>query len=127
MNELALQWLTDRASLPGTLACGLRRPDGNFVCHSVEETLPAATIEIILGHFDSIAGAVFAEPLLPFWSTWSFEQGQVRFVDRADGWRLALVIQHGSDAAPALDSLSVEFLSLQLDDWSISEQHEPQP
>jgi len=115
MSDSALQWLTERASQPGTLACGLRRPDGNFVCHSVEETLPAATIENILGHFDSIAGAVFTEASAPCWSTWAFEQGQVRFVDRADGWRLALVIRNGADAALTLDPLSVEFLSLQLE------------
>ena len=69
MNDSAMQWLTDRASPLGTLACGLRRPDGNFVCHSVEETCPAATVEMILGHFDSIAGAVFTEFPAPSWST----------------------------------------------------------
>jgi hypothetical protein len=115
MNDFALQWLTGRASPPGTLACGLRCPDGNFVSHSVEETCPTASIEMILTHFDSIAGTVFAESPAPCWSTWAFEQGQVRFVERADGWRLALVIRQGSEAAPALDPLSLEFLSLQLD------------
>lgn len=115
MSDFALQWLTERASPPGTLACGLRRPDGNFVCHSVEETFPAVTVENILGHFDSVAGAVFTEAPAPCWSTWAFEQGQVRFVDRADGWRLALVVRNGSDAVPTLDLLSLEFLSLQFD------------
>jgi hypothetical protein len=113
MSDFALQWLTERASPPGTMACGLRSPDGNFVCHSVEETLPAAIIENILGHFDSIAGAVFTESPAPCWSTWAFEHGQVRFVDRVDGWRLALVIRNGSDATPTLDLLSLEFLLLQ--------------
>jgi hypothetical protein len=115
MSDSALQWLTDRASLPGTLACGVRRPDGNCICHSVEETCPAATIEKILGHFDHLAAAVFAEPPAPSWSTWAFEQGQIRFVERPDGWRLALVVRTDTDAAPALDSLSLEFLSLPLE------------
>jgi hypothetical protein len=115
MNDSAMQWLTDRASPPGTLACGLRRPDGNYVCHSVEETCPAETMEKILGQFDSIVGAVFTEPPAPSWSTWAFEQGQIRFVEREDGWRFALVVRPTSEAATALDLLSMEFLSLQLD------------
>ena len=116
MSDSALQWLKDGASPPGTLACGLRGPDGVCVCHGVEETFPAANLEGILGHFDSLAADVFAEPPAPRWSTWTFEQGQIRFVERPDGWRLALVVRAGSDAATALDSLSQEFLSLPLAD-----------
>ena len=115
MNDSVLQWLTDRASPPGTLACALRRPDGNFVCHSVEETCPATIIEKILDHFDNLAAAVFTESSVPRWSTWAFEQGQIRFVERPDGWRLALVVRTGSEATSALDPLSLEFFSLQLD------------
>jgi len=115
MNDSALQWLTDRASPPGTLACGLRRPDGNFVCHSVEETCPAATIEGILAHFDNLAAAIFTEQPVPDWSTWSFEKGQIRFVERPDGWRLALIVRIEYDAALALDTLSLEFLTLPLE------------
>jgi len=55
MNDPALQWLTEHASQPGTLACGLRRPDGQFICHSVSEAFPAAVIEKILGDFDALA------------------------------------------------------------------------
>jgi hypothetical protein len=115
MSDTALQWLTDRASPPGTLACGLRRPDGNFSSRSVEESCPAETIENILGHYDILAAAVFTEPPVPGWSTWSFEKGQIRFVERPDGWRLALIVRTDSDAAHALDALSAEFLSLPLD------------
>ena len=64
MSESAMQWLTERASLPGTLACGLRRPDGVFVCHSIEEACPAVTMEKILGHFGSIAEEAFSESCL---------------------------------------------------------------
>jgi hypothetical protein len=115
MNDSALQWLTDRASPPGTLACALRRPDGYFVSHSVDEICPAPTVEKILGHFDSLAAEVFVEQPAPYWNTWAFEQGQIRFVERPDGWRLALVVRTNSEASPTLDSLSLEFLSLPLD------------
>jgi hypothetical protein len=114
MNDSALQWLMNRASPPGTLGCGLRRPDGNCVCHSVEEAFPAATLERILGCFDQLALMVFTELPGLRWSTWAFEQGQIRFVERQDGWRLALVVRAESEAVSFLDPLSLEFLSLPL-------------
>jgi hypothetical protein len=115
MNDPALQWLTDRASPPGMLACGLRRPDGKFVCLSLEESCPMAQIENILGHFDSFCAAMFTEEPAPRWSTWAFEMGQIRFIERPDGWRLALAVRAESDAVTGLDPLSQEFLSLPLD------------
>ena len=113
MNDLALQWLTERASQPGTLASALRLPDGNFVSHSVDPACPATTIESILANFDNLAAAV-AESIAPQWSTWAFEQGQIRLLERPDGWRLALIVRNDSPAVPALDSLSQEFLTLSL-------------
>jgi hypothetical protein len=115
MNDPALQWLTERASQPGTLACALRRPDGNFISHSVEPACPATTIESILANFDNLAAAV-AEPIAPLWSTWAFEQGQLRLLERPDGWRLALVVRNDSPSVPALDSLSQEFLTTSFGD-----------
>ena len=114
MKDPALQWLTDRASPPGMLASGLRRPDGKLICHSVEETCPATKMERILGHFPGLHAAVFTDQLPPRWSTWVFEQGQIRFVERSDGWLLGLVIRAESEALPRLDPLSVEFLALEL-------------
>lgn len=115
MNESAQQWLMQRASPPGTLACGLREPNGDCTSHSVDETCPAAAIEQILNYYDSLAAAVFTESPAPSWSTWSFEQGHIRFVERADGWRLALVVRAESEAVAALDELSREFLSVPAD------------
>ncbi|HWC60442.1 MAG TPA: hypothetical protein VHC44_12170 [Verrucomicrobiae bacterium] len=115
MNNSALQWLVSRASLPGTLACGLRAPDGQLICHSVNDACPASIVEKILGRFDNLAAAAITESSLPHWSTWAFEQGQVRLVERPDGWRLALVVRTGTDAVPALDQLSQEFLTTQLE------------
>jgi hypothetical protein len=115
MNDSTLQWLTTRASAPGMLACGLRQPDGNCVCHSIDETFPPATMEKILPHFENLAADVFSELTAPRWSTWAFEHGQIRFVKRPDGWCLALIIRAESEASPALDSLSLEFLSAPLE------------
>jgi hypothetical protein len=41
--------------------------------------------------------------------------GQIRFIERPDGWRLALAVRAESDAVTGLDPLSQEFLSLPLD------------
>jgi hypothetical protein len=114
MKDAAQQFLVDRASPPGMLACGLRRPDGKYLCRSVEETCPAEQMEKILAQFEGLRASLFTEKLSPRWSTWAFEQGQIRFVERPDGWLLGLVVRTESDALPGLDPLSVEFLSLKL-------------
>jgi hypothetical protein len=115
MNDSALQWLTTRAAIPGALACGLRQPDGQCICHSLDETCAAATVENILAGFDGLARNEFADSPATYWSTWNFEQGLVRFVERPDGWRLVLIVRAEPEAAPALDALSHEFFSLLLD------------
>jgi hypothetical protein len=114
MKDPAQQWLVDRASPPGMLGCGLRRPDGKFVCRSVEEICPPAKLEKLLEQFATLRAVVFAGRFSPRWSTWAFEQGQIRFVPRSDGWLLALVVRTESDALPSLDPLSQEFLALDL-------------
>jgi NAD-dependent dihydropyrimidine dehydrogenase PreA subunit len=114
MKKAAQQFLVDRASPPGMLACGLRLPNGKYVCRSIEEICPAGKMEKILAQFEGLRSALFTEKLSPRWSTWAFEQGQIRFVERPDGWLLGLVVRTESDAVSGLDPLSVEFLSLKL-------------
>jgi hypothetical protein len=115
MSDSVLPWLTERASLPGTLACAARRPDGNVITHTADPTCPATTIESILANFDALAAAGAIESAAPQWSTWSFELGQIRLTERPDGWRLAVVVRNESEAAAALDSLSREFLTTQFE------------
>jgi hypothetical protein len=114
MKNPAQEWLAGRASPPGMLACGLRGPDGNSTCHSLEETCNAGVMDQILGEFDGQRAAIFPDGLAPRWFTWVFEQGQIRFVWRPDGWLLGLVARLDSDAASKFDPLSAEFLSLEL-------------
>lgn len=113
MNPSPQQWLANRASLPGMLACGVRRPDGGQVSHSREDICPTGKVEQLLNQFENLRSALFAGPAAPRWWTWTFEQGQIRFVARPDGWVLGLVARHDSDAIPQLDPLSNEFLSLE--------------
>lgn len=110
------QWLTDRATPPGMMACGLRLPDGNFFCRSLDETCPAAKLERLLGRAPIFLAAVATEGIAPRWCSWTFEQGIVRFVERPDGWLLALVARPDSDAVARLDPLAQEFLTLPLGD-----------
>lgn len=110
MNDTVLQWLKERASQPGTLACAVRLPDGQCVSHSADAAFPETTIEGVLANFDALA-ALSVETAAPQWNTWVFEQGQIRLVERSDGCRLALAVRNESEAASALDSLSREFLT----------------
>ena len=72
-------------------------------------------MERILGAFPEVRAALFSETFSPRWNTWTFERGQIRLVERADGWLFGLVVRTHAGAAPVLDPLSEEFLSLQLD------------
>ena len=112
MNSSFQQWLANCVSVPGMVACGLRQPDGKLVCRDVEAGCPAGTMEKILAQFEDLRAAGFMRDLAPRWSTWNFDQGRVRFIERPDGWLLGLVARHGSAAAHGLNLLSQEFLSL---------------
>jgi hypothetical protein len=114
MTGFQQQWLVRRAAPPGTLACGMRGPDGKSICHSLEDLCPPARMERILVQFDSLRSALFSDQLAPRWSTWAFEQAQIRFVKRPDDWLLGLVVRVESDAALKLDGLCEEFLTLEL-------------
>lgn len=114
MKTSIQQWLTERASPPGMLACGVRRPDGKLICRSIEDVCPSETMERILGQFESIRASLFTDQFSPRWCNWAFDQGQIRFVERPDGWLLGLVIRNESDALPCLDPLSFEFIALDL-------------
>jgi hypothetical protein len=118
MSAAAQKWLAGRAAFPGMLACGMRVPSGEFVCHSLDDTFPAVKLERILGQLAAFRLEALDDKLAPRWSTWTFDQAQIRFVERADGWHLALVIRAGSEALPAMDPLSREFLSLDLNGQS---------
>jgi hypothetical protein len=114
MNGFSQQWLVRRASPPGTLACGLRGPDGKSICHSLEDLCTPDRMERILAQMASVQTALFPEDFAPRWTTWAFEQGQIRLVKRPDHWLLGLVVRMESDAALKLDSLSEEFLALDI-------------
>jgi hypothetical protein len=114
MSKASQEWLANRASPPGMLACGMRGPDGKCVSHSLEEICPKGTLERILGQFDELRAALFSDQLSPAWTTWAFDQGHIRFVARPDGWLLGLCIRPDSEAQLRLDPLSREFLALDL-------------
>lgn len=111
MSDTISQWFTQRASLPGTLAGAVRGADGQCLTHSADPACPTTSIESVLANFDSLT-ALCAEASAPQWSTWVFEQGQIRLVERPDGGRLALAVRNETDAAAALDAASQEFLTL---------------
>jgi hypothetical protein len=111
MNDAAQQWLTAQASVPGILACGLLRPDGQSLCDGANEACPPAIVEKILTRFETLTAATMVESSVPYWSTWAFEQGQVRLVERPDGWRLAVVARNEPTVTPVLDQVSEAFLA----------------
>ena len=115
MNGSFHLWLAKCVSMPGMVACGLRPPNEKPVCHGAEAGCPAEAMEKILDQFENMRAAGFTDDLAPRWATWAFDQGRIRFVERPDGWLLAVVVRPESGAAQSLDLLSLEFLSLPSD------------
>lgn len=114
MSNFAQQWLTRRASPQGMLACGLSDATGKSVCHSLDGLCAPSKVEKILAQYEYIRPVLFADVPAPRWSTWVFQQAQIRFVKRTDGWLLALVVRTESEAMAKLNGISEEFLTLEL-------------
>jgi hypothetical protein len=112
MNEALKQWVADHAHTPGLLACGVRASDVFCFSHSVSEKCPPEKMEKILHQLADAQPWLFNDGLTPRWSIWTFEQGQIRIVNRPDGLLFGFVALIGS-AAPTLDELSEEFLAAQ--------------
>ena len=112
MNNTVQDWLASRAAPPGVVACGLRQPDGNYICHSADESCPVEKMEKILGQFHQMRATLFTGDFLPRWNTWTFERARIRFVEHPDGWLLGLIVRTECDPPPDLDALSNEFLSI---------------
>lgn len=116
MNQKFKQWLDDCALAPGLLGGGVRRPDGTCVSHSFHGSCPGERIEESLRCFGDFLPTLATHGLSPRWLTWTFENGQIRLAERADGLLLGLVIQLNSPAAQNLDLLTEEFFNLDLAD-----------
>jgi hypothetical protein len=112
MKDSFKQWLDQNASTPGLLACGVRK-SGKSICHSADESCPSDRVETLLGRFDLIQSSLLRDCAAPCWNTWVFDQGQIRFVLRTDGWLCVLIVSADSEAAPKLTELSYEFLKIQ--------------
>lgn len=113
MNETLKQWLAARAAVPGLLACGVRVSEILCVCHGLSAKCPAEKMEKILHQLADAQPWLFNDGLTPRWTTWTFEQGQIRIVNRTDGLLFGLLAAPDA-AAQNLDLLSEEFLALQL-------------
>jgi hypothetical protein len=114
MKDPLKEWLGERANTAGIIACGFRRANGKFLCHSNDVACPPDKMERILRLLDGTRPVIAGAGLAPRWSNWSFGQGQIRFVTRHDGWMFAVAVRNETDIAQHLDVLATEFLALEL-------------
>jgi len=116
MNRKLKQWLDGCAVAPGLIGGGVRLTDGTFVTHSFNETCPRERLEEALRCLGDSLPSIATHGLMPRWLTWTFEKGQIRMAERADGLLLGLAIQSDTPAADNLDLLTEEFFNLDLAD-----------
>lgn len=112
MNEALKQWLAARAEVQGLLGCGVRAPGNLCVCYGHDQNCPPEKMEKMLVQIADAQPWLFQDGTLPRWTTWTFDHGQIRFVNRPDGLLLGLAVRVDTDAAQNLDQLSGEFLAL---------------
>jgi hypothetical protein len=108
------EWLPQRVTAAGVLACGLRRPNGKLAAQCADASCPPAAMENLLRQLEGARSLFAAEKQSPRWFTFSYEHGQIRFVARPDGWHFAVVVRPETDGANVLDALCEEFLQLPL-------------
>jgi hypothetical protein len=114
MNEKIKQWLDGCGLAPGLLGGGVRLPDGTCVSQSFNENCPPERLEEALRCLSDSLPSIATHGMMPRWLTWTFEKGQIRLAERADGLLLGLAIQINSPAAENLDLLTEEFFNLDL-------------
>lgn len=105
------EWLDQHASTPGLLACGVQQT-GQSLCRSADESCPAEVVETLLSRVHRIKSSLLGDCAVPCWNTWVFDQGQIRFVLRTDGWVCVLIVSADSEAAAKLAELSYAFLNV---------------
>lgn len=99
-------------TVPGLLGCGLRLPDATCLSYSFDEMCPRKRLDDILQQLAGTMTRLADHGLAPNRLTWTFEQGQIFLISRADGALLALATQPNSEAAENVDQLAEEFFSL---------------
>ena len=114
MKDPVKEWLPQRVTAAGVLAGGLRRPNGKLAVQCADASCPPAAMENLLRQLDGSRNLFPTTEPQPKWVTFSFEQGQIRFVTRPDGWHFAVVVRPETAAALALDAWCAEFLELKL-------------
>ncbi len=116
MNEKFKLWLDGCAVASGFLGGGVRQSDGSCISHSYNEECPRESVDEILHCLGDSLPSFATHGLLPRWLTWTFEKGQIRLAERADGLLLGLIIQPNSPAAENIDLLTEDFFNLDLND-----------
>ncbi|HLZ55063.1 MAG TPA: hypothetical protein VKS19_11335 [Verrucomicrobiae bacterium] len=112
MSNASQEWLAPGTTVPGLLACGLRLPDATCLSYSFDEMYPREHWEQILQQLAEAMALLAGHGLAPRRLTWTFEQGQIFLIPRADGALLAMVTQPNTEAAENVEQLAEEFFSL---------------
>lgn len=108
------QWLASCARATGTLGCGVQLPDRTCVSRSFNEGYPQTHLDETLRCLAELTPVFSGQGIFPRWFTWCFEAGELRVVLRPDGAVCVIAVQKNSPAAKNLETLTGEFLKLNL-------------
>jgi hypothetical protein len=112
MSNYSQEQLAPGTTVPGLLGCGLRLPDATCLSYSFDEMYPRKHLDDILHQLAETMTVLAGHGLAPCRLIWTFEQGQIFLISRADGALLALATQPNTEAAENVDQLAEEFFSL---------------
>jgi hypothetical protein len=107
------EWLNQRALPPGILAVGGCRRGGDVYLQTFNPQFPPEGLENFFRLFLSGQAGPGGDRMAPVWSTWVFERGVIRIIERPDGWLLGIIVAPESPVQGVLDAVAREFLALE--------------
>jgi hypothetical protein len=109
MNETMQLWVQQAETIPGVLACGIRRADQSMLARSSHEQCPVPQIERLLQEIAEITKSLQTHRIAAGRLRWTFENARLYCATRADGAVAALVVATQIEGSPELEQLLAEF------------------
>ena len=109
MNEALLNLLSDCATAPGALGCGVRMPDRTNHISSYHPDYPVEAIEKTLLHLANATALLASHELAAQRLAWTFSGGRIFVAIRPDGAIFSMVTRGETSGVAFFDRMTFQF------------------